>query len=192
MDKTQFLNELGVKLAGLEPEERFEILADYEEHFAAGAVSGKSEQEIVFDLGSPDEIARDILAGRGEAPVEETYYVPRPVPTKKRGAAGQFGVFLAMLIPNIVVYSLLLSFWGAVLGVAGSALGFFLTPVAFILDVVVNHSFVLYKFFAVIASLGLGFIFVVLTMWLVKAMVLATVGYTHFNIHLMKGERKHV
>ncbi|MBC1358619.1 DUF1700 domain-containing protein [Listeria booriae] len=192
MDKTQFLNELGVKLAGLEPEERFEILADYEEHFAAGATSGKSEQEIVFDLGSPEEIARDILAGRTEEQVEEAYYVPRPVTSTKRSTGSKTGIFLAMLIPNLVVYSLLLSFWGVVVGVAASTVGFFLTPIAFVLDVILNHSFEMYKLFAVIAGLGLGFIFLVFTIWLAKVVFLATTGYTQFNKHLMKGEKKHV
>lgn len=193
LDKTQFLDELALKLSGLGQEERQEILADYMEHFAAGAASGKSEQEIVFDLGSPDEIARDILAERGEISAGEApYYVPRPVVRKKRGVAGKTGLFLAMLIPNLVVYSLLLSFWGVVVGLAGSTLGFFLTPFGFVLDAVLNQNFELYKLFGTIAVVGLGFIFFVLTIWLAKAMVTASIAYTKFNIHLMKGESKHV
>lgn len=76
MDKTQFLNELEAKLAGLDSEEKQEVLADYMEHFAVGESSGKTEQEIVFDLGSPNEIARDILAERGGQLSEESYYMP--------------------------------------------------------------------------------------------------------------------
>ncbi|KGL39128.1 hypothetical protein BMT55_01140 [Listeria newyorkensis] len=192
MDKTQFLDELALKLAGLDSEERQEILADYMEHFAAGETSGKTEQEIVFDLGSPDEIARDILAGRGESLPEEPYYVPRPSQPKKRGAGFKTGVFLAMLIPNLVVYSLLLSFWGVVAGFIGSTVGFFLTPFGFILDAVLNQAFEWYKFFGTIGIVGLGFIFFVVTIWMAKAMIMATVGYTKFNMHLMKGESKHV
>lgn len=190
MDKTQFLNELEAKLAGLDSEEKQEVLADYMEHFAVGESSGKTEQEIVFDLGSPNEIARDILAERGGQLPEESYYVPNQ--QKKRGAGFKVGIFLAMLIPNLIIYSLLLSFWGVVAGFIGSTVGFFLTPLAFVLDAVLNQAFEWYKFFGTIGIVGLGFVFLVATIWLAKVMIMATVSYTKFNFHLMKGESRHV
>lgn len=46
---------------------RNEIIEDYEEHFAAGAASGKTEEQIVEELGSIDELINDLrdLSGKG-------------------------------------------------------------------------------------------------------------------------------
>ena len=39
-----------------------DILRDYEEYFVNGAIEGKSEMEIISSLGSPKEIANELLA----------------------------------------------------------------------------------------------------------------------------------
>ncbi|EFS04144.1 conserved hypothetical protein, partial [Listeria seeligeri FSL S4-171] len=60
MNKQDFLNELNQRLELLDPRERRELLSDYQEHFRNGLAEGKSEEQIVFDLGTPEEIATDI------------------------------------------------------------------------------------------------------------------------------------
>ncbi|HAC2565143.1 TPA_asm: DUF1700 domain-containing protein, partial [Listeria monocytogenes] len=80
MNKQDFLNELNQRLELLDPKERRELLSDYQEHFRNGIEAGKSEEQIVFDLGKPEEIAADIISERGirEEPAEmDYYYVPR-------------------------------------------------------------------------------------------------------------------
>ncbi len=62
MTKIQFLETLDKNLKKLNPEERQEILADYNEHFYAGMEDGKSEREIVENLGNPVILAREQLA----------------------------------------------------------------------------------------------------------------------------------
>ncbi|MBC6153328.1 DUF1700 domain-containing protein, partial [Listeria booriae] len=64
MNKQDFLNELNQRLELLDPKERRELLSDYQEHFRNGIEAGKSEEQIVFDLGKPEEIAADILSER--------------------------------------------------------------------------------------------------------------------------------
>ena len=42
-------------------DEVIDILRDYEEYFVNGAIEGKSEIEIISSLGSPKEIANELL-----------------------------------------------------------------------------------------------------------------------------------
>ena len=46
----------------LSEKERADILKDYEEHFTFGLEEGKREEEIVASLGSPAQIAKELLA----------------------------------------------------------------------------------------------------------------------------------
>ena len=43
-------------------DEIIDILRDYEEYFVNGVIEGKSEMEIISSLGSPKEIANELLA----------------------------------------------------------------------------------------------------------------------------------
>lgn len=46
-------------------EEIFEILRDYEEYFLNGKLDGKSEDEIILELGSPKKIVKDLVEEDG-------------------------------------------------------------------------------------------------------------------------------
>ncbi len=60
--KIEFLQQLNASLKRLSEKERADILKDYEEHFTFGLEEGKSEEEIVASLGSPAQIAKELLA----------------------------------------------------------------------------------------------------------------------------------
>lgn len=66
--RNEFLSLLESRLAPLPPEEREELMEDYKTHFAFGLAGGKTESEIVAELGDPDEIAKEAL---GQRPVPE-------------------------------------------------------------------------------------------------------------------------
>lgn len=72
MNEKQFLNELNGRLASLDSQERKNLLAEYQAHFAIGKEHGKSEEEIAFDLGDMDELVADIYLLKDEqfAPVK--------------------------------------------------------------------------------------------------------------------------
>ncbi len=57
MNKKEFLHILEISLSDFKDEERKEILYDYEEHFRIGEESGKSEEELIKELGDPNNIA---------------------------------------------------------------------------------------------------------------------------------------
>lgn len=62
MSKGKFLQQLNESLKPLSSKERADILQDYEEHFSIGLEEGKTEEEIVTSLGSPNQIAKELLA----------------------------------------------------------------------------------------------------------------------------------
>ena len=63
MTKTEFLQQLYNNLLPLTSEERKEIIQDFEEHFSIGLESGKSEEQICAELGSPESCAASYLQG---------------------------------------------------------------------------------------------------------------------------------
>ncbi len=54
----EFLHALEEALSGMDAEQRREILADYEEHFALGREAGKTDRDISRSLGDPHQLAR--------------------------------------------------------------------------------------------------------------------------------------
>ncbi|MCM3700910.1 HAAS signaling domain-containing protein [Paenibacillus macerans] len=64
MNKNEFIALLRVHLSALPPEEQNELLEDYEAHFEFGLQSGKTEEEIVLELGEPAELAKEALGNR--------------------------------------------------------------------------------------------------------------------------------
>lgn len=69
MNKLDFLRILDKELQVLDQEERRELLAFYDERFYTGTIyENKTEEEVIAELESPKEIARNILAEYGASP----------------------------------------------------------------------------------------------------------------------------
>ena len=71
MTKYSFLNELDQLLSGLADDERREILEDYEEHFAFAKRADKSDAEVIELVGTPTEIASEILGNKADGEQNE-------------------------------------------------------------------------------------------------------------------------
>ena len=61
MTEQQFLKELEFALTRLPADERSDILQDIKEYFSSGREDGKSDIDIAASLGSPKEIAQELL-----------------------------------------------------------------------------------------------------------------------------------
>ena len=61
MTENQFLQELETALKRLPKEEQNDILQDIREYFANGQADGKTDSEIADELGSPQEIADELV-----------------------------------------------------------------------------------------------------------------------------------
>lgn len=71
MTEQQFLNELKIALSTLPIDERNDILADIKEYFSNGRDDGKTESDIAASLGSPKEIAAELLENQAYMTIPE-------------------------------------------------------------------------------------------------------------------------
>lgn len=81
MTKTEFLQQLYNNLLPLSNDERNEIILDFEEHFSIGLESGKTEEQICAELGSPESCAVSYLQGAGnvqQSTVNNNYGAYKP------------------------------------------------------------------------------------------------------------------
>lgn len=108
MDKSEFLKRLNAGLKDLPVDEKQEITADYEEHFAAGAEAGRTEAEISAALGDPDTIGKQLLS----ASLIETAEKTGSLSALCRAALAIVGLglfnFIIALAPILVIASLIL------------------------------------------------------------------------------------
>lgn len=60
MKRNEFIRRLKAGLKGMPQADIDEIVADYDEHFAAGLAEGRSEEEVAAALGNPARLAREL------------------------------------------------------------------------------------------------------------------------------------
>ncbi len=61
MNKIEYLDVLkDYLLKSYSEEESLDILRDYEEYFLNGKLDGKTESEIILELGSPKKIVQEL------------------------------------------------------------------------------------------------------------------------------------
>lgn len=60
MTKSEYMNALQNKLECFNRELQQEIVEDYEQHFAEGIAAGKTEEEIVAELGSIEDMIQEL------------------------------------------------------------------------------------------------------------------------------------
>ncbi|MCR5829949.1 MAG: DUF1700 domain-containing protein [Lachnospiraceae bacterium] len=60
MTRIEYMTELKAGLCGFDKDVREEIINDYTEHFDEGLALGKSEEEICNELGSVEELVKEL------------------------------------------------------------------------------------------------------------------------------------
>lgn len=106
---------------------RKEILADFEEHFSVGEENGKSEEEIVKELGSAEEIAKEYNSDlNGERIQINT------MSSRIWSGVGIFFFDIFIGLPILcAIFSLWLSLWSVVISIAVTAIAIPVTKIVF-------------------------------------------------------------
>jgi uncharacterized membrane protein len=122
----EFLTALDRALHGLGKEERDDILADYREHFEIGISQGKTESQIMRELGDPDSIAKLYTALNATSKAEKSrnlsdaFHVVGAALAYRLGGGLTVGtVYLTFVLFMIVAFALGV---GLILGAAGAIL----------------------------------------------------------------------
>ena len=184
MNKERFMEQLEASLGRISKEERQDILQDYEEYFEIGMEQGKTEQEIAASLGSPKQIAKELLAAYHLEQAEKSASAGNVM--RAVWAALGLGFFNIVIVlgPFVALLGVMLAGWV-------TSLTFIVAPVAMLFNIVIG-SFKLFDFFLSIAMCGVG-IFIAMGMFVAsKALVKGFIRYLQFNASLVKGGMKSV
>lgn len=184
MTKEEFFSKLEGSLKKLPTEERQDILQDFEEHFAIGLEEGKTEEEITASLGSPHQIAKDMVA---------TYHLEKAGDTASTGniiravwAVIGLGFFNLVIVlgPFIGIVAIMIAGWTV-------GISFLATPVLVLIhSVIYPESFHFFYLFLSMVICGLG-VFIVIGMFFAsRALATGFVRYLQYNVKLVKGGLK--
>lgn len=120
----EFLTALDRALHGLMKEEREDILADYREHFEIGLSQGKTESQIMRELGDPDSIAKMYTALNAVSQAEKSRNLPDALHVVGAALAYRLGGGLAVGAVYLIFVLCMIPFFalgiGLILGAAGS------------------------------------------------------------------------
>lgn len=190
MTEEQFISALSDALKGLAPGERDDILQDFREHFQAGRAEGRTDAEIAASLGSPQTIARELLATH-HLQQAEAKITPGNV---LRAAWAVAGLSLFNLVFVLGPVLGLLGIW-----FAGWVTGFslLLSPLLVLAHIFLSPAdslslgVLLFDFFLAVALAGLGVLAVVGMWYVTRGLARMLLGYLRFNAQLVMGGLKY-
>ncbi|PKR86812.1 HAAS signaling domain-containing protein [Heyndrickxia camelliae] len=185
MTKDEFLNKLNEALRGLSLNERQDILQDYQEHFVIGLEEGKTEAEIAERLGSPNSIAKELLASYHIERVEQSFTAGNIIRAIWAVIGLGFFNLIIVLGPFIAIVGVIFTLWVA-------SLGFTLAPLLVIFDFLVHPgTFEFFNLFVSIGLCGLGILLGLGMFFVTKVFTKGFIRYLKFNVSLVRGGLKH-
>lgn len=210
MNKEEFLNTLKNSLVEFTEEERREILYDYEEHFRTGIENGKTEAELISELGNPVDIAAQYKrSGYSEAKASsETFGAYQTSENSDSFNAAKkeqeqkpifisIIVALALLFFNLVfVFGPYVGLGGVLIGLFGAALGFTAGGAGLALGTIFPFTFRNYislpwnlppaaAVFFGIGTTAFGLLFFIGDFYAAKYFIIGTVKYIKWNIKII-------
>lgn len=190
MNKNEFLTTLEKSLVSVSPDDKREILYDYEEHFRIGEENGRSEEDLVKELGDPKSIAKQYK-------VNQSIDLAQSQPSTKNifnavFAAISVGMFNLIFIlgPFIAIVGVIVGLFAAAVGVTiaggGMLLAIVLAPV---IPQFVNIPLGIpigALFFYGIGTLALGSLFLIGVYYLARYFYAGTIKYLKWNMNVIR------
>lgn len=198
MNKEQFLFRLHGGLAALPPQTRKELMADYEDHFRSGLEHGKSEEEIAFELGSPEELAQEALEfqPKSDGRVHRAASTPTDAPSSgfvfantvpQRRASFSLVRLVMLVFWNLIAVPLWAAAWALAAGLAAVVLALLASPLLFAVDFMLNQDWNTAQFYAVLLMLGVGILVVGPFLQLLRFTLRSMGRYVLWNTRFVMG-----
>lgn len=184
MNKEQFLKELEVALRKIPQDERDDIVQDFIEHFEIGQEEGKSEEEITASLGSPQHIAKEMVA---------TYHVDKIETDVSAGniLRATWAVIGLGFFNLVIVLGPFIGLLGVLVGGWVTSISFTVSPLLVFINVLIDPgTFELFDLFFAIGLCGLGLFIAIGMFFATRAIIHGFVRYLKFNVNLVKGGLK--
>lgn len=186
-----YLKDLERRIANLPPEERRDIMNEYEDHFIAGLENGRSEQQICASLGSPKSVAQEIMMTAWVKKADQPSALRSPAAVLQIALIililAPFNFFMLM-IPFMVMFVLVFSFWALPLALGGVTLGMFVyfwtaggDPVGFLSG--------LSLFFMFLGGLGITLLSALIMWALTVAAFKTLIAFIKWNIDFINARR---
>ncbi|MFD2445414.1 DUF1700 domain-containing protein [Bacillus sp. CGMCC 1.16607] len=184
MASNAFLAKLEYLLGKVPEHDRKEMLYDYEEHFEIGLANGKSEAELIAELGDPYMIARDLLADYriGKAEQDQT-------PTNMFRA---IVATISLSFFNLVfILGPVAGLFGAYVGLCAAAFGLTVFPIAILGSYFLGYSYESFSvnFFVSLTSFSLGVLMSIGMIHVGKFFYKVVLRYIKFNVKMVKGDK---
>ncbi len=192
MNKEIFLNQLKIELSDLPQEEVLDIIRDQEELIRDAVMAGRSEEDVVISMGSPNQLAKSLKAESRIDRVAQQSSLPKQFKSL-------FGAIAAILIlapfnlifilgPFLFVVAMVLTGWALAISVNLAAVFImilFLTILIFLPVGLLTH---LTTFFAFLGGIGLAALSLFAMYFLTKFFVKTVVGYLKWNLNFVKSQ----
>ena len=177
MNKDNFLMDLQQQLKKLPSEDLQEIMRDYEEYFLIGMNEGKTEAEIITKLGSPNQVAKEILANYQLELLEKNPSTFNML--KATWAVIGLGLFNLIFIlgPFITLLSLLFAGWIV-------SVSFVFSPMLALFSLTIGSFFQSILLCGVGLLLGIGLYYLTIS---VKQLI---IKYLKFNLSIVRGAKE--
>ena len=177
MTKHNFLNELERRLDNLSEADRKEIMQDYEEHFTFASKAGKSDEEVVASLGTPEKIASEMMTDYRIEPKDKT-----------EGVRMVFAVGALIFFNLVFVFGLAMSIYVSIFGFIFSSLMFVATPVLLLIFSAVGlQPFTWFEFFSSLVLSGIGIFMSIAMYYITKWVFKLTSRYWELNLRIIRG-----
>lgn len=182
MNKLDFLEELTFYLQDVSSQEQQEIIQDFEEHFEMGRAEGKTDEEIVHSLGSPQQIAKELQS-------TQQFEKGKTNPSEQNQLR-RTGIIIGLIFFNLIIIL------GPSVGIAGIILAAWVVAFSFVAQLLIAGiqwiihpaSFYLFELFTSITFAGSGLFIFIAANYITKAAVRIFSKYIAFNVRLVKGE----
>lgn len=170
-------------LKGLPQAEQEELLSDYKEHFEAGKLEGRTEEEIANDLGNPTSIAKEILMNNRIEKAEQQQSFTNMIRAILATLSLSFFNLVIVLGPAIILFALYITIWCV-------SVSFVLGGMALLFNALFGNSVSpLTSMFTFSALSGLGLILGVGMTYISKHLYRVSLCYIKWNVKIAKGEQ---
>lgn len=184
MVKNEFLDKLEYLLSRVPEHDRKEMLYDYQEHFEIGLANGRSQAELIAELGDPHVIARDLLAD---------YRIVRAEKDKTPSNIGRAIIAsISLSFFNLVfIIGPVAGLFGAYVALCAVSFGLTILPLAILGSYFFGYSYESFfvNFFVSLTSFSLGVLMSIGMIHVGKFFYSVVLRYIKFNVKVVKGDK---
>lgn len=206
MTKQAFLAALASALERIPESERNDILRDYEEYFIDAQSAGRSDAEVIAQLGQPAQLAKQLIADRHLTHAQNNLTFSSFLRATLAVVSLTFFNLVFILGPMIGVVGMLFGLWVA-------SISFILTPFMYLISLAFNlpsfgtesitgvlqqsdlpqhiqQALVTFGGFITITASGVGLLGCVVLYYISRWFIRMFIRYMQANVSILRGSTK--